>query len=257
MGSCSVAFSCLDPHSGPHPSCLGYYLLSSLFLDSVPVAQSHLEKVSAILPTHHVPSSPSLRTNYLDPRWCWASLVAQLVKNPPAMWETWVRSVGWEDPLKKGKATHSGIPVWRIPWTSPWGCKESDITEWLSLSFRVMSSRIYWWKERAIVPCLQQDISGSKVEPESVENWRRQGGPTQTPGLLKRQRGQDISGQKEIWVRREKRLVERCSPYLLRRTLSAPGLDQEGHRRETLCRGLVPKASHQLSSLGRPEGLPL
>ena len=46
----------------------------------------------------------------------WASLVAQLVKNPPAMWETWVRSLGWEDPLEKGKATHSSILAWRIPW---------------------------------------------------------------------------------------------------------------------------------------------
>ena len=42
-------------------------------------------------------------------------LVAQLVKNPPAMRETWVRSLGWEDPLEKGKATHSGILAWRIP----------------------------------------------------------------------------------------------------------------------------------------------
>ena len=41
--------------------------------------------------------------------------VAQLVKNPPAMWETWVRSLGWEDPLEKGKATHSSILAWRIP----------------------------------------------------------------------------------------------------------------------------------------------
>ena len=46
-----------------------------------------------------------------------ASLVAQLVKKPPAMWETWVRSLGWEDPLEKGKATHSSILAWRIPWT--------------------------------------------------------------------------------------------------------------------------------------------
>ena len=44
-----------------------------------------------------------------------ASLVAQLVKNPPAMRETWVRSLGWEDPLEKGKATHSSILAWRIP----------------------------------------------------------------------------------------------------------------------------------------------
>ena len=45
------------------------------------------------------------------------SLLAQLVKNPPAMQETWVQSLGWEDPLEKGKATHSSILAWRIPWT--------------------------------------------------------------------------------------------------------------------------------------------
>ena len=44
-----------------------------------------------------------------------AFLVAQLIKNPPAMQETWVRSLGWEDPLKEGMATHSGILAWRIP----------------------------------------------------------------------------------------------------------------------------------------------
>ena len=47
----------------------------------------------------------------------WASLVAQLVKNLPAVWETWVQSPVWEDPLEKGRATHSSILVWRIPWT--------------------------------------------------------------------------------------------------------------------------------------------
>ena len=41
----------------------------------------------------------------------------QLVKNPPAMWETRDLSVGWEDPLEKGKATHSSILAWRVPWT--------------------------------------------------------------------------------------------------------------------------------------------
>ena len=50
-------------------------------------------------------------------QYSWASLVAQLVKNPPAMWETWVRSLGWEDPPEKGKATHSSILASRIPWT--------------------------------------------------------------------------------------------------------------------------------------------
>ena len=50
-------------------------------------------------------------------QYSWASLVAQLVKNPPAMWETQVRSLGREDPLEKGKITHSSILALRIPWT--------------------------------------------------------------------------------------------------------------------------------------------
>ena len=53
-----------------------------------------------------------------------ASLVAQLIKNPPAMWETWVQFLGWEDPLEKGKATHSSILAWRIPWTVRWRVKK-------------------------------------------------------------------------------------------------------------------------------------
>ena len=47
----------------------------------------------------------------------WVSLVVQLVKNPPAMRETWIKSLGWEDTLEKGMATHSSILTWRIPWT--------------------------------------------------------------------------------------------------------------------------------------------
>ena len=62
-----------------------------------------------------------------------ASLIAQSVKNPPTMRETWVRSLGWEDPLEKGKATHSSILAWRIPWTIH-GAADSDTTERLSLS---------------------------------------------------------------------------------------------------------------------------
>ena len=65
-----------------------------------------------------------------------ASLVAQTVKNLPAMQETWVQSLGWEDPLEKGMDTHSSILAWRIPWTwrslagySLWDHKESDMTE--------------------------------------------------------------------------------------------------------------------------------
>ena len=62
-----------------------------------------------------------------------------MVKNLPAMWETWVQSLGAEDPLEKGMASHSSILAWRIPWTeeprglySPWGRKESDMTEQLT-----------------------------------------------------------------------------------------------------------------------------
>ena len=46
-----------------------------------------------------------------------ASLVVQTVKNLPAMWETWVQSLGWEDPLEEDVATHSSILAWRIPWS--------------------------------------------------------------------------------------------------------------------------------------------
>ena len=68
-------------------------------------------------------------------QYSWASLVAQLVKNPPAMQETWVQSLGWEDPLEKGNTTHSSMLAWRIQGLyRQWGGKESDTTERLSLS---------------------------------------------------------------------------------------------------------------------------
>ena len=78
-------------------------------------------------------TSPGLPLMLSPPTACWfvfffshsalglkfaqASLVAQLVKNPPAMRQTWVQALGWKDPLEKGKATHSSILAWRIPWT--------------------------------------------------------------------------------------------------------------------------------------------
>ena len=61
--------------------------------------------------------------------------MAQTVKSLLAMQETWVRSLGWEDPLEKEMATHSSILAWKIPWMeepgrySPWGHKESDTTD--------------------------------------------------------------------------------------------------------------------------------
>ena len=69
--------------------------------------------------------------------------MAQMVKNLPAMQETWVRSLGQEDPPEEGMATHSSILAWRIPHGqrslvgySPWGRKESDMTERLSTAQR-------------------------------------------------------------------------------------------------------------------------
>ena len=64
-------------------------------------------------------------------QYSWASLVAQMVKNLPAMRETWVRSLGWEDPLEDGMATHSSILAWRIPmdsgawWAAVYGVAKS------------------------------------------------------------------------------------------------------------------------------------
>ena len=65
------------------------------------------------------------------------------VNNPLAMQETWVLSLGWEDPLEKGKATHSGILAWRIPWTSSWARKELDTTERLSLTHSLIMNIYY------------------------------------------------------------------------------------------------------------------
>ena len=79
-----------------------------------------------------------------------ASLVAQLVKNLPAMRETWVWSLGGKDPLEKGAAIHSNILAWRIPWIegqvdySPWGPKELDTTERLSLHFTSHTSNNFF-----------------------------------------------------------------------------------------------------------------
>ena len=82
-----------------------------------------LASLPKLVPPRKPPKAASFAYN--------ASVVTQLVKNPPAMWETWVQSLGREDPLKKGMVTHSSILAWRIPWTV-WGHKELDTTEQLS-----------------------------------------------------------------------------------------------------------------------------
>ena len=77
-----------------------------------------------------------LRRKILIPLISPCSLVAQMVKNLSAVWEIWVRSHGWKDPLEKGMAAHSSILAWRIlAGYSPWNHKELDRTEQLPLSF--------------------------------------------------------------------------------------------------------------------------
>ena len=73
----------------------------------------------------------------------WASLVAQLIKNPLAIWETRVPSLGWEEALEKGKATHSSILVWRIPWTA---------ARQASLSFTVSQSLLKLTSTESVTP---------------------------------------------------------------------------------------------------------
>ena len=80
-----------------------------------------------------------------------ASLVARTVKDPSALQETWVRSLGWEEPLEKGMTTHSSILTWRIPWTdepgrsySPWVRKELDTMTWCLFNHRCQWFCIYY-----------------------------------------------------------------------------------------------------------------
>ena len=82
----------------------------------------------------------SILNNIVEIIIIWDSLVAQMIKTLPAIPETWVQSLGQEYTLE-GTATYSNILAWRIPWTeepgglySPWGHKESDMTEWLAIS---------------------------------------------------------------------------------------------------------------------------
>ena len=88
----------------------------------------------------------------------WASLVAQLVKNLPAVWETWVWSLVWEDPLEQGKATHSSILAWRIPWTVVhWVAKSrQDWATFTSLFWVEVSGEAVDARGKLTLPCLQE-----------------------------------------------------------------------------------------------------
>ena len=93
-------------------------------------------------------------------------LVAQILKNLPAMWETWVQSLGWKDPLEKGMATHSSILACKIPWTQrslvgyycPRGHKESDTMEWLTLLVFLDCVYKAWWDYMFCLRCIAKKI---------------------------------------------------------------------------------------------------
>ena len=115
-----------------HFNFLSFYYLSKNFIKFIPISSRTFQHGDVDLIAQLVKKSAC---NAGDPssipgsgrsagegigyplQYSWASLVAQLVKNLPAMRETWVRSLGWKDPLEKGKAIHTGILAWRIPWT--------------------------------------------------------------------------------------------------------------------------------------------
>ena len=96
-------------------------------------------------------------------QYSWASLVAQLVKNPPTMQETWVRSLHWEDPLEKGKAIHSSILAWRIPWTVWWATIQRVTKSHTQLSNKPPSppSLRYTFRERDYIQEEQSDGSAA------------------------------------------------------------------------------------------------
>ena len=101
-----------------------------------------------------------------------ASLVAQMVKNPPAVWETWVWSLGWGDPLEKGMATHSSILAWRIPWTQEPGKVQSMGSQrvrhdWTTNTFTFKFEKC-WCGDRTGVRRGKTGIRKTNLEPVSI-----------------------------------------------------------------------------------------
>ena len=127
--------------------------------------------------------------------------------------ETWVWSLGWEDPLKKGKSTYSSILAWRIPWLySPWGHKESDTTEWLSHSLcqerrgaSLLPVGLYYPGSRASPKesiCNAGDNRDAGLTPGKIP-WKRKWQPTPVcmPGKSQRWRclvSYSLKGRKEL-----------------------------------------------------------
>ena len=100
-----------------------------------------------------------------------ASLVAQLVKNPPAMWETWVQSLGWEDPLRREKLpTPVFCPGEFHGLYSPWGHKETDMTEQLSLHLNASRNCAEEWDTKVKVIQIRSSRSSQSL-PQKLGNF--------------------------------------------------------------------------------------
>ena len=153
-------------------------LLRLMSIESV-MASKHLTLCCRLLLPPSIFSSIRVSSNesalWIFVSRLWASLIVQWVKNLPAMWATWVPSLGCEDPLKKGKATHSSTLAWRIPWgsqrvTHDWATFTSLLSSsWFHLKLRTdltnqyvllmqMFSKLLWWR-RNETPTLQSGLN--------------------------------------------------------------------------------------------------
>ena len=123
MLAISVWYGQLDTHvlitAFVYPVSLGHHLISVLIIWGFPDSSVGKESACNGGDPGLVPGSERSAGEGIGYplQYSWASLVAELVKKPPAMQETWVLPLGWEDPLEKEKATPSSILAWRITWT--------------------------------------------------------------------------------------------------------------------------------------------
>ena len=131
------------------------------------VLWSYVNFLNLILLTSLIPGSgrPSGERIGYPLQYSQASLVAQLVRNPPAMRETWVRSLGWEEPLEKGTATHSSILAWRISWTEETGRLQSMGSQrvghsWATFTFMLPLMFILGNYFKEVIPELVQRTAG-------------------------------------------------------------------------------------------------
>ena len=102
-------------------------------------------------------------------QYSWASLVPQLVNNLPVMQKTWIWSLGWEDPLEKGKATHSSVLPWRIPWTVQSMGSEGVRHDWATFTFTFSGYRTLNMMRR---------VRNSEIMPRLEDRKRRAVKPT-------------------------------------------------------------------------------